>query len=475
MVVTQPLAAFAAGSTYRTIPPDVRDRARIFLLDFAGVALGAAHFFARNGDRLMRRYLDSVAARGPCTVLGYGVRTTPDLAAFANGTLAEALDFQDSNMDVLTHNGTPIIPAALALGEALDARWAAVAAAIVAGYEVHTRLLATLQPGHWYRGFQGLGTFGTCGAAVAAGKLLGLDAHGLARAIGVAGAIMPVSNSDNVFKAYTVKACIPGQAARCGVAAAYLARAGYGGVPLEGESPNHHAPLPTLSDGAPQLGRALAGLGEVWHARRVAFKPYPVGHLIVGPVEIVLDILKERPLDWREIAGVDIVTYRHAVFRTGKYSSPQSSYIDAHFSIPYCVAVALMDGALAPRQLWKRRVRDPRVHELAARVALTEDPAMSAAYPQKWPVELTLRLKSGETIKRRLEEVKWSPERPPRFEEIADKFRLCAEPLIGRSRSEKAIAMIGSLRPNDRVAPIAALLARPVPARRTRRAAQRRS
>ena len=126
--------------------------------------------------------------------------------------------------------------------------------------------------------------------------------------------------------------------------------------------------------------------------------------------------MAQRPLDWRDVAGVDIVTYKHAVFRTGKYASPESSYIDAHFSIPYCVAVALMDGALTPRQLWKERVRDPRVHELAARVKLTEDPAMSAAYPAKWPVELTPRLRNGETIARRLDEVKWSPERPPRFE-----------------------------------------------------------
>jgi 2-methylcitrate dehydratase PrpD len=475
MEVTKPLAAFAAGLSYNTIPSDVRDWARVFLLDFVGVALGAAHFFRRNGDRLMQRYLASVASRGPCTVLGYGVRTTPTLAAFANGTLAEALDFQDSNMDVLTHNGTPIIPAALALSEVLDARWSKIVAAIIAGYEVHTRLLATLQPGHWYRGFQGLGTFGTCGAAVASGKLLGLDAQAMRRALGVAGATMPVSNSDNVFKAYSVKACIPGQAARCGVSAAYLAKAGYDGVPLEGDPPSHHAPLPTLSDGPPRLERALEGLGEVWHARRVAFKPYPVGHLIVGPVEIILDILSERSLDWREVAGVDIVTYKHAVFRTGKYATPQSSYIDAHFSIPYCVAVALMDGALTPRQLWKARVRDTRVHELAARVVLTEDPAMSAAYPVKWPVELTLRLKSGETIMRRLDEVKWSPERAPSFDEIADKFRMCAEPLIGGARSERAIAMISGLGANDRLAPLAALVARPEAARRTAARSRRRS
>ena len=463
--VTARLAQFAAGVHYRSMPADVRDWSRVFLLDFCGIALGATHYYQRNSHRLLERYLDAVATPGPCTVLGYGVRTTPGLAAFANGTLAEALDFQDSNMDVLTHNSTPIIPAALSLGEQLKASWGSIAAAMIAGYEVHTRLLATLQPGHWYRGFQGLGTFGTCGAAVAAGKLLGLDARALGRALGCAGAIMPVSSSDNVFKAHTMKACIPGQAAQCGVSAAYLARAGYDGAPLEGEPPSHHAPLQTLSDGGPKLERALEGLNEIWHARRVAFKPYPVGHLIVGPVEIILDILSERPLDWREVEGVDIVTYKHAVFRTGKYSTPQSTYIDAHFSIPYCVAVTLMDGALTPRQLWKERVRDPRVHELASRVVLTEDPAMSAAYPAKWPVELTLRLRGGERITRRVDEVKWSPERHPAFDEIAGKFRMCAEPLIGAARTERAIGMIGELGPQDRLAPLVALLARP-PARR---------
>src|SRR5207245_2782066 len=115
------------------------------------------------------------------------------------------------------------------------------------------------------------------------------------------------------------------------------------------------------------------------------YKPYPVGHLIVGPIEIVLDILRERVVNPDEVEKIDVVTYKHAIFRTGKYSTPESTYIDAHFSIPFCVAVALTDGRLTPRQLWKERIRDRKVHELAARVVLTEDPEMSLAYPKKWP------------------------------------------------------------------------------------------
>ena len=128
-------------------------------------------------------------------------------------------------------------------------------------------------------------------------------------------------------------------------------------------------------------------LGEEWHCRRVCYKPYPVGHLIIGPIEIILDILRTQPIDWHDVESIEITTYDHAIFRTGKYSSPDSTYIDAHCSIPFCVAVSLMDGQLTPTQLWKERLRDPQVYELASRVVLIEDPAMSAAYPKQWPVQ----------------------------------------------------------------------------------------
>lgn len=463
MQVTSRLAEFAADLCYERLPPDVQDLPRKFLLDYLAVALGAVDFFRHEGISLLKNYLAIAACAGTSTVIGYGVRTTPTTAAFANGTLAEALDFQDSNMDILTHNGAPVISAVLAIAEKEDSVWSRVATAIIAGYEIHTRLLWAVQPGHWYRGFQGLGTFGSCGAAAAVGNLLGFDAATMAGALRSAGAIMPVSSSDNVFKAYSMKACIPGQAASCGITGAYLSQAGFQGAPLEGDPPRFHAPLHTLSAGEPDLEAVIEGIGDKWHARRVCYKPYPVGHLIVGPVELVLGILAERRVDWRDVESVDIVTYDHAIFRTGKYSSLQSSYIDAHFSIPFCVAIALMDGQLTPRQLWRDRLDAPEVHELASRVRLTEDEKMSAAYPAKWPVELALNLRSGEKVTRRVDQVKWSPERLPSWEELVEKFRMLADPLLGTNSAAQVVEAIQSLKPDSRVSSlIPALVPRPV-------------
>src|SRR4051795_8417757 len=93
--VTRRLADFAAGITYESLHEDVREQPRMFVLDCISVALGAYEFFRRNDDRLIERYLAQSAPPGPATVIGHGIRTTPTIAAFVNGTLAEFLDFQD--------------------------------------------------------------------------------------------------------------------------------------------------------------------------------------------------------------------------------------------------------------------------------------------------------------------------------------------------------------------------------------------
>ena len=445
MEVTARLGAFAAGLESGDLPQDVRDRCRMSLLDGIGIMLGAADFAARNGDRTLARYLETNAPPGPSSVLGHDIRTTPLMAAFANGTQSEALDCQDSNLWIRSHSGTSAIPAALALAETGAHRWEDIVPAIVAGYEIHTRLLLAVQPSHWYNGFQGTGTFGTCGAAATGGRLLGLDAEQMTAALGIAGFIMPVSNGDNQFKGYNVKPVHGGQAAMCGLSSAYMAQAGYRAGPLEGEPPRHHAALHILSDG-PDLARAAAGLGDTWHMRDVAYKPYPIGHLFVGVIELVLDVLAERRLEADDVAAVEVTTFRDAVTFTGKkYTTTESNHVDAHLSIAYCVAASLLDGEMTPRQLLADRLRDPQVHELASRVSVTEDAAMNAAFPHEWPAQIAIRLRGGEAIIRRIDKVKWSPHRTPAWDELSAKFHLMADPVLGPARADQAIEIIAGL------------------------------
>ena len=126
-------------------------------------------------------------------------------------------------------------------------------AAVVAGYEVACRLGMATQPAHWYSGFQATGTYNTCGAAAAAGRLLGFGIEDMVAALSIAGFVLPISNGDNIFKGHSAKPIHGGQSATSGVSAAYLAHAGYRAGPLEGEAPRYHAPLRILGTDDPNL------------------------------------------------------------------------------------------------------------------------------------------------------------------------------------------------------------------------------
>jgi len=458
MDVTAALAAFAAQLRYGDVPDDVRERCRMSLLDAVGIMLGAVGFARSSGDGTLENYLRATAPAGPATVLGYGLSTSASMAAFANGTLSEVLDFQDSNLWVRSHSGTSVIPVVLALAGSSSRAWEDVVPAIAAGYEVHTRLLLAVQPGHWYKGFQGTGTFGTCGAAAAAGRLLGFDARRMAAALGIAGFVMPVSNGDNQFKGYNVKPVHGGQAAMCGLSSAFMAQAGYLAGPLEGEPPRHHAALHILGEGV-DLARAVERLGELWHAREIAYKPYPIGHLIVGVVELILEMRAEHRIAADEVEGIDVATFEDAVTFTGrKYTAVDSNHVDAHLSIPYCAAAALVDGEMTLRQLLPERLRDPAVHALAARVSVSADAAMTRAFPHEWPAQVVIRLRSGATLSRRVDQVKWSPRRPPALDEIAVKFRELATPVIGGERAARIIEIVGALREASTLDPLTSVL-----------------
>lgn len=438
LMMTRRLAEFAAQVEHATLPEEVRARARMSLLDGLAIMLGAVGFVRHTGDRLLENYMDLAELPGSATAIGYGRRVAPMLAAFVNGTSSEVLDFSDCILTARIHPGATILPAALALVEGRKVSGKTFMAGMMAAYEVQARLGHTIQPSHWFRGFQATGTLGTSGAAAAAARLLGLDAKGMADALGASGFIMPVSNGDNVFRGHSIKPIHGGQGATAGLSAALLAAAGFSSGPLEGEPPRFHAAMHLLSEVFDEK-RALAELGTVWRCMELAYKPYPIGLLNIGPVEICIELVREHKLNADHIERIEVATYKEAAHFVGKYTTPESSYIDCYLSLPYCIAVSLYDGMLGVEQLEAHRVRDHKVHDLARRTTFAEDPEMSARYPHEWPVAITLQMRGGEKLSRRVDQVKWSPRRPPTWDELIEKFLPLAEPVIGRDRAARTI------------------------------------
>ncbi len=455
MRVTGRLAAFAAELEFVDVPEDLRERMKMALLDAIGIMLGAVHFARLNGDRELATYLEETATGGPSTVIGHSCRTTPMLAAFLNGTLCEVLDFQDCNLTARIHNGAAVTPAVLAIAESNRASGQELLTAMLAGFEIGARLGQAVQPAHWDSGFQISGTFNTCAAAAAAGRMLGLGPGFLEAAVGVSGFVMPVSCGDTVFKGHSVKPIHAGQAAMCGIESAYLAKAGYCASPLEGESPRFHSPLHILGRRDPDLESIVEGLGEQWATRELAFKPYPIGLLIIGPVQILLEQFAGRLPAPEDVDSISVRSYEAAAkFTGGKYTTVNSNYVDAHLSIPYCLAAALSDREMGLRQLTPERLGDPRIHELARRITVREDAAMTARFPREWPVSIKISCKDGSVLRGRVDQVKWSPRRPPTWDELGAKFLDLAIPVIGKIPAGNVVAGIANLESLEDLSPL---------------------
>src|SRR5471030_1771388 len=184
MGVTSQLAEFCASIKLTALPPEVVTRARFLLLDLVANIVRARHD-AESTASFVSAVRAMGWANGNSGVFGDAARYTPAGAAFLNGVLAHSLDFDDTHAAGSLHPGAPVIPAALAAGEMIGASGADVLAGTIAGYQVTCRIALALPAGeHYDHGFHPTATCGAFGAAAAAARVFGLDADGVAGAMG---------------------------------------------------------------------------------------------------------------------------------------------------------------------------------------------------------------------------------------------------------------------------------------------------
>src|ERR1700709_2375972 len=269
---TATLAAYVANLRFDDIPHEVLERAKILTLDFLGSAVRARSDAESTPSLLQRQEALALDGKGEAPVVGDSKTWTPAVAALLNGALGHSLDFDDTHADSSLHASAPVVPAAFAVGEMVNASGREVLTAIVAGYEVCCRLGNALDPtSHYARGFHPTATAGTYGAAAAAAKLFGLSKEQIVAAFGVSGSQAAGSLQFLVNGAWNKRYQV-GAAAMNGVIAATLARNDFIGATesVEGK----HGLLVGYSDDA-HPDKAVAGLGKTYETLRIGVKPYP--------------------------------------------------------------------------------------------------------------------------------------------------------------------------------------------------------
>lgn len=436
---TTELAGFFAELALEDIPADVRRMARVSLLDAIGVMLAGHAFLESEGEKELDRYLQTFEGAEQATALGFHRRAPWFATTFANGTLVEILDWQDSTMSARVHCGSGTIPAVLAAAEWNGLGGKEMVRAIVTGYEVCSRVGVAIQPSHWYNGFQATGTIGAIGAAAAVGSLLGFGAEQMTNVLGVSGHILAISNGDGVFQGFNIKPIHGGMGAQAGMQAALLTRSGYQAGPLEGLPPRYHGFMNISSE---EIDPSVLSrdLGSEWHTRNCSHKAYPVGLLNIGPVQVTAELVAENDIRADQVAKVDVTSYSDTLHFVGRhYTDTQSTFADCYLSLPYTVAATITGGQFAVEQLTKKRISDPAVHELASRVEVHADEEMDKLYPPEWPVLVEITLKDGRRVSKRLDKVIGCPRRPMTDAELSAKFLGNTEPLLGTKQAQRVL------------------------------------
>ncbi|MGR7994468.1 MmgE/PrpD family protein [Xanthobacter sp. ZOL 2024] len=423
---TLTLARFVADLAAADLPPAVPARARDLTIDLVGSIIRAG----READSspslfamLRRLGLDTP---GDATVFGADRGYTPAVAALLNGALGHSLDFDDTHADSSLHPSAPVVPAALAAAQMTGASGRDLLTAIVAGYEVCCRLGNALDPTrHYARGFHPTATAGTFGAAAAAGKLLGLDAAGIACAFGVAGSQAAGSLQFLVNGAWNKRWQV-GAAAMNGLIAATLAAEGFRGASAAIEGP--HGFLHAYTDD-PRPELAVADLGRVWETMKIGVKPYPACRYTHAAVDGLLALRREAGLSPDDILAVRIGLHRNGVTLTGaplEEKQHPRNIVDGQFSMPFAAAVALHRGRFG----WDdyALIGDAAIEATAARVEVHRD-ARLEGLRHPFGAHISLRTTKGD-MERHMADPSGEPETFPSDEVIADKFMTLASPVL---------------------------------------------
>jgi 2-methylcitrate dehydratase PrpD len=409
------LAASSVGVGLDDVPLAAREKVALCLLDFLACAFESRLLpWARQAAAL------ATEGAGSCSIVGTNRRVSAIDAVFANSVAGHGLVREDMHAGSVSHLGVVVLPPLLALAQQgrIDGRQFTMAA--IVGYEVGARFGRALVTPDFGRRFRPTGFTGPLASAAACSRLLGFDEDATAGALSLAANMTgglnqwPHTGADEMF--FHV-----GIAARNGLTAAQLAGLGARGSEgaLDGEAgllpayrPDGQAPDVRLFEGEPEI-------------LSVFFKPVPVCNFAQTPCLAAIKLVREENFPPDAIVSVQVKASHAAKAYPGcDYAGPFARTLQAKMSIHYAVASALLGGDVNEESY--RDLEDAARLRLAGKVTVAADPEFTAAFPGKQGAEVSVRLKSGQVVSRRLVDVV-----PADVELIRSRFRLAASSAIG--------------------------------------------
>jgi 2-methylcitrate dehydratase PrpD len=446
---------------YEDIPGEVTEVTKRCILDILGTTMAGST--EGQGCKQIVDLVKEWGGKEESTVLGFGVKAPCWMAAFANGAMCHALDYDDAFDTGFLHATITTVPPAFAIAERVGkVTGKEFITAITSGNDLITRLGLALNkhPGGYGRDWSPTSVFGRFSAAAACGRLLRLDQNQMADALGIAFTQVAGTLQTSFGPGAMIRGLYASFVGQQGVMAALLAQKGITGckAPFEGKAGLFNV----YFDGKYNEDLLIGELGKRFEGVNVAFKPWPSCRVSHAYIEATLSLVQKHHIHADDIEEIKVYV--------GDLAQPLCEPIErrrkpemvseAKFSIPFIVASAIVRGSPVIAHFTAEGFKDAATLRLAQKVTAQFAPELDKRDCMP-PALIEMKNRAGRVYSEKVEIAYGNPQKPIRVEDLTAKFRDCllysAKP-ISKENQEKLISMVLRLEDVDDVSQIINLL-----------------
>jgi 2-methylcitrate dehydratase PrpD len=417
--LTKVLARFIAGTGKSDIPLHVFDHAKVAFKDWLGVT------FAGKEDPLVKKlikYADTMGGKSQSTVLGYGIKKTASQAALINGSASHVLDYDDTLEHFLGHPSVTIFPSILALSEWMGKSGTDFLSSYIIGLKVGAVIGACGGIDHYMTGCHPTSTIGHFASAASSAKLLGLDEKQTLNALGIAGT--QASGLKSSFGTMS-KAFHAGKASQAGLIASLLAADGFTGAEdiIEGV----HGFFKVFKGSVNE--DVVNTIGKTWEIENLAQKYHASCHATHSPIEAARSIVVKEGIKTAAVKSIRIFSSELALSAASKTDA--NTGLEAKFSIPYCVANALLRENTGMQAFYDEKINDPEIKAFMKKITVNPTQDFKAL-----DARVEIETDSGKSYTAISDILKVIPELKEKKTKISTKFKDLCSPVLGNQATD---------------------------------------
>ncbi|MBI4763596.1 MAG: MmgE/PrpD family protein [Deltaproteobacteria bacterium] len=428
MGMTGRLADFIVNTRSSDIPSEIFEHAKVAFLDWIGVTL------AGKDDPLVLKLIEleeTMGGRNQATIIGHGQKKTVAQAALINGSASHALDYDDSLIPFLGHPSVTLFPALLALCEWKQKSGRDFLTAYLIGLKTGVTIGSCAGLDHYLSGYHGTSTIGTMASAAACARLMGLDLQKTVYALGIAG------TQAGGLKLVFGTMCKPfhaGRASQIGLISSLLAQNDFTSTDNILEGPSGF--FQTLKGAVNE--EVVKTLGQTWVIENLAQKYHASCHATHSPIEASLAIVQREKLPLEQIRAINVFVSQTAL--SAAFKNEAVTGLEGKFSIPYCVANALLRGNTGLQAFTDEKVNDEPIKNFLAKIHTHQDPGITAL-----DARVEVETRDGKTFSAYSDIFKEIPELAIKKEKIKAKFSDLSAPFLGPRKTEDLFKRVSDL------------------------------